>query len=258
MSKLIPRLDTGTAAELIRSIESKLREGNPPESVVQFWHSAAYPNPLGGEAANETDMRRWRNLVAAQMVGLPTGTPESNARHGMVLGRAIAEAINPLPSDAAHDGVWSFLSLVVFPDIVWARWPAGREHGSELPRDRWIGRPMGRDRNYLKQSWRRWTLLGERLEGNGAPLLEDELVNLLERSALARNARLVQLAAEQVAAWPPAEQGGRMMHVRRLMRELRRQTGGYLLDVLEDEEMRQIVKRSATSALQPPPERAEL
>ena len=92
--------------------------------------------------------------------------------------------INPSPSDAAHDGVWSFLTLMLFPDILADRWPATSPSG-ELPRDRWIGRQAGRDRNYFKLAWRRWRILGTVMSETGDAFGEDEFGALFERSAVA-------------------------------------------------------------------------
>ena len=156
---LVPRLTVGAALARLGEIEVELRGGTPAKDLVREQLGPAIPNPTGGSAATESSLHQWRSGVLDVMAGVDLGSATDNAVHSMCLGRAIADVVNPSPSDVAHDGVWSFLSLMLFPDVLASRWPAASPVG-ELPRDRWIGRQAGRDRNYLKLAWRRWRILG--------------------------------------------------------------------------------------------------
>ncbi|WP_156415652.1 hypothetical protein [Terrabacter sp. Soil811] len=176
------------------------------------------------------------------MTGRGVGTISENSTHSMYLGQAIEEVIHPSPSDAAHDGAWSFLSLMLFPDVLAARWPASSDL-SELARDRWIGNQVGRDRNYLKLAWRRWQVLGQVMTETQDPFGEDEFGALLERSAVARNTRLVQCAAREVASY--GGDLGRMDFTRGLMRGLTALTGPLQLDILSDRELVELVRDTA-------------
>lgn len=243
--KLIPRLTAAQAGERLDEIEQSLQSGARSLQLVRVEIAGAVPNPTGGEAATREDLHRWRRRVMDALEGVGTGSKVLNDLHAIRLGKAIASEINPSPSDAAHDGTWSFLSLMLFPDVVLARWPADSESGG-LSRDRWIGAQLSRDRNYLKLSWRRWQILGTVMESAEVPLGEDEFGALLERTAVARNVRLVRAAAREIVAF--RSHGARMMFARELMKEITFLTGPVLLDVLGDHELEEIVKSAAAAA----------
>lgn len=239
---LMPRLSTGDAMTRLAQIQEELQRNTPAKDLVIERLGQGVPNPTGGSAATEDDLRRWRRGVLASMEGLGLGTMSENAIHSMHLGRAIVEVIHPSPSDAAHDGAWSFLSLMLFPDILAARWPASGDLG-QLAKDRWIGNQVGRDRNYLKLAWRRWQVLGPVMSETQDPFGEDQFGALLERSAVARNIRLVQFAAKEVTSY--TGDLGRMEFTRGLMRGLTALTGPLQLDILSDHEMVELVRATA-------------
>lgn len=226
--KLIPRFTPAQAGERFKELEDWVTDGHDIGEQVTYEFLGAAPNATGGEAPNAADLRIWRDEIAGRMQSFPPGGRRDNDRHSMMLGKAIAEVIDPSPSDAAHDGAWSFLSLVLFPDLVHARW--GSQDG-QLPQDRWVGKQAGRDRNHLKTAWRRWDLLGPVMEGAEDPLGEDELVNLLERTSLARNRRLIRLAAQAVLKYTGST---RMDFTRELMIRVTYHSGPLLLDLLPD------------------------
>lgn len=242
MHVLIPRLSTGAAMTRLTFLQEELQRNTPAKDLVIERLELGVPNPTGGRAATEDDLRCWRSGVLGALEGRGVGSTSENAAHSMHLGRAIVEVIRPSPSDGAHDGSWSFLSLMLFPDVLAARWPAS-DNSSQLAKDRWIGKQVGRDRNYLKLAWRRWQVLGLVMSETQDAFGEDEFGALLERSAVARNGRLVQLAAREVAAHEG--QLGRMEFTRALMRGLTALTGPLQLDVLSDEELAALVETTA-------------
>lgn len=244
---LIPRLSAGAALTRLNEIQAELRQGTAPEDLVREELGPAIPNPTGGTAPTSGDLRRWRSGVVSALRETSLGSATDNALHSMRLGQAIEGVIDPSPSDASHDGTWSFLSLMLFPDLVAARWPATGPAG-ELARDRWIGSQAGRDRNYLKLAWRRWRALGSVMEELSDPFGEDEFGALLERSAVARNGRLVELAARQVATY--RGNLGRTEFARGLMRGLTALTGPLQLDILTYAELLAHV-RAASLAVDP-------
>ncbi len=239
---LIPRLTAAAAFARLGEIEAQLGEGTPAKDLVTEHPGSAVPNPTGGSVATESDLRRWRSGVTEALTGVHPGTQPENAVHSRLLGQAIDEVIGPSASDAAHDGVWSFLALMLFPDVLASRWPAPGPAGA-LPKDRWIGRQAGRDRNYLKLAWRRWRIMGPVMEETGYAFGEDEFGALLERSAVARNVRLVRFAGQAVATYSGST--GRMEFTRSLMRSLTAETGPLQLDILSDDELYDLVTRVA-------------
>lgn len=244
--KLIPRFSPGQAAARLEQIQVQLASGKRALELVQTDFAGAVPNATGGEAPTHTDLGKWRKGIMDTLDGLRTGSKAENDIHAMELGRALNAIIAPSPSDAAHDGVWSFLALVVFPDVVHARWPADPVT-RELSKDRWIGRQVGRDRNYLKLSWRRWQVLGPVMEHATPTLGEDEFGALLERSSVARNTRLVRIAAQEIVAF--RDEGARTEFARALMKRITQLTGPLNLDILSDEELVEIVRDCAITVL---------
>lgn len=240
MNRLVPRLTTGQAQQRFVELEKLLDEDGLVETFVAVDLPIAAANPTGGQVATPAEIAGWREAILHRMEEIPPTRGEA-ARFGAELGRAIEEIISPMRADAAHDGVWAFLTLAVLPDVVLRRWGPGGEN-NRLPADRWIGRAAmggGRDRSYLKTVWRRWRVLGPLMLQ--APMLgEDELVQLFERTAIARNERLVRVCAQEVLAF---EGQGRMEFARELMKLVSYQTGVRLLDVLPDEELEALVQR---------------
>lgn len=250
-SLLMPRLSAGEAYELLTEHACALGRGVSPESLVRT-DVLGTPNPTGGSAATPADMERWRREILERVGGVDTGSREGRDRLGLLLGKAVHEVISPIPADVAHDGTWSYLSLVVFPDVVNRRWPGERVNGQVvLPPERWIGhQTTARDRNYLKLSWRRWVILGE-VMSEAQPLLgEDEFGALLERTAVARNKRLVMTAARVVVERGPEYPGGRMDFARRIMKRIAARTGPLLLDICTDDELMDVVAAEADSCFE--------
>ena len=235
---LVPRLTAGAALIRLAEIEAALRRGEPASALVIERLGPAIPNATGGRAANEGDLRMWRSGVIDALDGLVPGSSSDNARHSMRLGEAISVVVNPSPSDASHDGTWSFLGLMLFPDLLALRWPSTDPSGG-VAKDRWIGSQAGRDRNYLKLAWRRWQILGAVMTELQDPFGEDIFGALLERSAVARNPRLIRAAARQTSSYRGSL--GRMEFTRALMQGITAMTGPLQVDILSDEEIERLV-----------------
>lgn len=237
--KLIPRVTLSAAERRLTELQEQLRDGCDPSQLPIIALEKAAVNPNGGEAPTTADLVRWRDGVMAHMEA--HGAQMSD---GPRLGEALVTVIDPSPGDAAHPETWSYLGLWLFPDILASRW--GLKDG-RLPRDRWIGsQGGGRDRNHLKTWWRRWCLFGDLLLDGGKPLGEDELVNLTERTALARNGHLVRAAAGAIQRHPGDD---RMLFTRELLKALTYKTGPVMLDVLDPGEIEELVARTAEEVL---------
>lgn len=246
-SLLIPRLSTSEASKILTDHARSLEGGALPEELVRLEDVPGTPNPTGGAAASPADVQRWRWEVVELLDGIDTHSREGRDALGVALGQAIEDVIHPVPADVAHDGTWSYLSLVVFPDVVNRRWPGEvRNARLILPDERWIGhQTTTRDRNYLKLSWRRWIILGEVMREARPRLGEDEFGALLERTAVARNRRLVTAAARTIILRGPRYPGGRMEFARQFMKRIAERTGPLLLDILSDEEILSVVGAEA-------------
>lgn len=253
---LVPRLKASEALQTFSAHEKALSEGCDPSDLVDT-EDIGVANPTGGSAPGQAQVKKWRDEVVSRLSGIDLSTLDGRQRHGLLLGRALAEVINPGKADAAHDGVWSYLSLRVFPDVVHDRWPGARSQGEvTLPVDRWIGGAGNRDRNYLKLAWRRWTLLGDIME-TASPLLgEDEFVQLLERSAVARNKSLIREVAKVVLEYGPYQPGGRSQFARDFMMLVCMKTGSLYLDILSEDEIHDFVQREAAGVVRSKARRA--
>ena len=142
--------------------------------------------------------------------------------------------MNIVPADAAEEGVWSFLSLVLLPEFAPWRFPSRTE-------ERLIGRP----RNALRRLWWRAWALGPDLswapEGC-TPLTEDESVQLMERPTVSRNQRTVK--AVQNALWRAEKAGielSRTDLVRLLIPRVRAARSNICLEALTDESLDELL-----------------
>ncbi len=243
---VIPRLRAGEAIQLLADHARRLGEGTTPDYLVDTGRIST-DDPGAGPLPDTARIDEWREAIVTRLTGFDLRTKDGRDGYGMAVGRAIAEVIDPIGSDASHDGVWSYLSLRVLPDVVYARWPGETIVGElRLPADRWIGAQGGnRDRSYLKQSWRRWEILGD-LMSRADPLFgESEFAALLDRPALARDRRLVREAASAILVHGADQPGGRAEFARRLMSLIAARTGSMLLDILSDEELHDLVEGDA-------------
>ncbi len=241
--KLLPRLTAEQAVKRLKTL-NELMTSHSNAELASLDDHPALANPVGGPAATTQDLKGWQAQLLERMSGYRTGSTISNNQHSLELGRALAEIINPVPADAAHDGVWSFISLHMLPELMLARWPLTSDGTTTLAVDRWIGNQAGRDRNYMKLAWRRWRILGPVMLKASPPLGEDEFGGLLERTAVARNARLVQFAAETVVSFDTTQMG-RMTFTRELMKHVCYATGARVLDCLDDDELMSVVRGAA-------------
>lgn len=235
---IYPRLARGFG--LARLAEVREIAENDPERIVElvtYHHPNAAPVATGGTLATAERLRdireevgeavsEWRNRIIGS----------SSASFDSKLGASLHQSIQIVPADAAAEDVWTFLTLMVFPDFAYQRFP-------NLPDARCIGTA----RNVLRRVWVRYEILGDLLE-EGSPILgEDELVGLFERTALARNRRLVRALAETVLEY--AGNGSRSEFARKLYRRAVITTGPQLLDLMEPEELRAYVDKCAKVAM---------
>jgi hypothetical protein len=228
-----PRLSFPFAKARISEIaETMSRDGlSGVQALAREEHPRAAPVATGGHAANAEDIKNVRATVVKTLepwwhLGV---VPRSQAAaFDLTLGCALHENLKIIPADAAHDETWSFLTLVVFPDVAVIRFP-------DMHVDRLIGKP----RNVLRRAWFRQEVLGDLLHSTDRPLGEDELVGLFERSALARNRALIRRLAVAVLAYdgPLA----RSEWARELYKRVTFTTGPRLLDALSDAELDAII-----------------
>jgi hypothetical protein len=199
--------------------------------LVEIDHPRAAPVATGGSPASKEQIRSVRKAVeGAVNKWVIQGTVASDeiAAFDRTLGRALHESMQIIPADAAHDEMWSFMTLVVFPDLAVLRFP-------DLHEDRLLGKP----RNALRRAWLRHEVIGDLLYSASRPLGEDELVGLFERSAVARNRSLVRRLTITVQEYNGL---GRSKWARKLYRDVTVATGPRLLDAVSDEELDALIR----------------
>lgn len=237
-----PRLPLATAQVRLSEL-SEAHERGGLDAVAQMAgceHERAAPVPTGGQVASVTEIDGVRETVLDALAPwLQRGVvPRSDSStYDSTLGRALHSRLQIVPSDAAHDGVWSFLTLIVLPEIAVLRFP-------EMHSDRMLGTA----RNALRRTWQRQEVLADVLPRASRPLGEDELVGLFERTSLARNRRLVRRLARAVLAY---EGPNRSRWARDLYKRVTFLTGPRLLDALSDDELDVLIEDARSENARP-------
>ena len=150
-------------------------------------------------------------------------------------GELLHSQMQVVPADAASEGVWSFLTLVVLPDVALWRFPTG------VPA-RFLGMPRN---TFRRLWWRAYTLEGANDPGASErePLGEDELVGIFERSSIAGNASLARAMTRAVRALSPEPGVPRSEVMRDLAKRVRRLLAYISVAVLDDRALDGIVAR---------------
>ncbi|WP_135452761.1 hypothetical protein [Mycobacterium sp. DL99] len=229
MKLCYPRLNRGDAEAIFDELRTRYAVGGRAALAdeVRFDHERKVPVATGRIATPE-EIAGVRQSVLEHMASwLVQERISDKAGFDGALGRSLHGVLNIVPADAAHEGTWSFLTLVVFPDIAAVRFP-----------DFHINRFIGTARNALRRPWQRQEILGDLPEDRGRPLGEDELVGLTERSALVRNRRLARALAGRVQAY---DGPNRSQWARGLYKSATFQSGVRLLDALDDAEIDRFV-----------------
>lgn len=238
MSRFIyPRLSLGQSEarleEVIDAYSSNGLSGVAQLAVHEF--SKAAPAPTGGKVA---DPDRLAMVREAALDGISEwyerGIVPREEVHlfDLALGAALHPSLEIIPADAAHTDTWSFLSLIVMPDVSALRFPS-------LHRTRMLGLP----RNALRRPWLRQEVLGDILNSETS-LGEDTLVGLFERTALSRNRVLVREMARQLIRYTGAIARSRL--ARDLSKRVVLATGPSLLDSRSLGEIEELVTTALT------------
>ena len=233
-----PRLPIEAARRLITDIRDASQDGvRGVSKLASISHPKAAPVATGGRQASAELLVSVREVVldaVGDWVGngeVPRGQlADFDAR----LGGALHKSLGIVPADAAHAGTWSFLTLVLLPDVAVTRF-------NDLPDERGLG--TKRERNVLSRAWMRWEALGDMLLDGSPPMGEDELVGLLERTAVARNRILVHELAKVVIGYPGKT--ARSEYARELYKLVRHRTGPLMLDLLSPDELALLVQSEA-------------
>lgn len=241
-SLLYPRLPRAVAQNLI--LERTDASLSDLATLSTLAHPDAEPSATGGHPVDAHKLLQVQTSIReiAANAGYPRPLGTATQNFDRPCGSTLLRTMDIVPADAAEEGVWSFLSLVVVPEIGPWRFPGRSEE-----------RLLGRPRNVLRRTWWRAWALGPDLEhapDGCTPLGEDESVQIMERPSLGGNRRTAR--ALQAALWR-AEQSGvpvaRSEMMRELARRLRAAKSHISLDALDDSVLADLLDRLAGEAL---------
>jgi hypothetical protein len=163
------------------------------------------------------------SLVSAGMNAVVRGNvAEWDRTVGWALHHATSTpATRMSPMEAASTDVWSWLTLVLMPDIALQRFP-----------DASSSRMNGGPRNVFRKVWWRVEVLGE-LADPALPrtLGEDELVGIFERTSLGRNRQVARAIFRRIIAF---DDRGRTEYARALSRTVLRDLAHVSTALLDD------------------------
>lgn len=241
-----PRLDTAAALEMIREqagqpvgdLVSAARESH---ARVSWYPTARDQVPVERLRQIQTEARAIARVYGYPGVGRGRGLTEFDQQ----LGRLLFDRMDILPAEAAHPGVWAFLSLVLMPDVAHWRFP-------NLQAKDDYERLTGGDRNVFRRVWWRSYALGPEL---AEKLLEDEAVGIMERPSIGMCPSVARAVARQHIATIEANPAlARTQLMRDATKRLRRLSPNLSLYSLSDEDIRVLVAEvfdSSVAALAP-------
>lgn len=216
MSNLLsfPRLRPADAHALATQFLS-----DPSSLTHQFSYSEQVYAPIGGQRVSEASLRHVRESVIEAVDLAHRSSCESppgqsgisrEAFFDSFVGLALHRELNMCRSEAAVPGVWSWLTLVLLPDVISIR----------SPRTDSVNRLIGGTKNIFSVTWWPVEILGPDLVRSRSMLQVDEVVGLFERRAgLSRYNALAIAYAKAVQESDPT---GRTKVTRRFAKQIRR------------------------------------
>lgn len=236
-TKVCPRLGRTDALALFEEIRmAHERDGSRVLiDFIRFGHDRAAPAETG-RPISEAELRDMRRSVLEQLYRDGAHMPDST--FDLRLGAILHREMPFVHSDLFHDGTWNFLTLCVFPDLLYRRFPnPGRDRATATTRRR----------NVLQRVWLREHLLGDLIHRPGISLSEDEFVQLLERGSIARVPGLIGIMVEAMVEVAPTGRPEALS--RELLKRVVQQTGVVLLEALSADQLRALVRAEADAAM---------
>lgn len=239
---LYPRLSAGIGRAIaVKMATMDLRE---MEAEGRLLHPQAAPNATGGKPAPRAKIAAIQAVVRG--VAVDFGYPRrmniaKQAEFDRICGTLLLREMNIVPADAGQKDVWTFLSMVVLPEIAPWRFI-----------DRSPERLLGGVRNVFQRLWwRAWALgpdLTDTPEGC-APFGEDEYVQIMERPSLAGNRRVALGIQTVIRESDPRNQDvQRGLLLREHVKRVRAVKSHISLDSLSDDQLLTILRETKSAA----------
>ena len=238
-----PRLSTGVAMTM-------LGELNRVETLAKLTarastsdpHAESYPT---GITRSNVDLLRLRSVVVA--IAKQHGFPGTLAARGEAatnfdreVSSALLDEMDLLPADAGSDDVWSFVTLVLLPDVAFWRWPNPKRLADY---ERLIGRP----RNVFRRLWWRAYCLGA---DASLKVFEDEAVAIMERPTIGGDPRLAQAIVTNHLRMVASDGTiPRTELLRQVAQRVRRLSMVRTFAALDDDELIDLIEQAALDAL---------
>lgn len=237
-----PRLPRAAARALVEE-----RAEWPPEKLCQASHVShplAAPARAGSLVPNHLliqvrDCVRMALDITDPKFDWPVPTSRV-AEFDRIVGRELYENMKIVPADAASEGVWSFMTLILLPEVGPWRFPGAGDK-------RYFGVP----RNVLRRTWWRAHILGPDLggsTGNSPHLGEDELVQIFERSTLSANPWVARAIVSTIHIGSEDITAARSAFVRDFTRRLLRMTPWLSLDALPSHDLERLLADLASDS----------
>lgn len=227
---LYPRLSRSEGLTRLKQFEH-LSPGDL-RKLASLEHPQAAVAPTGGVPASTGDLEavQFEVRAIADAAGFPNELRGNEQAFDRPCGTGLRNVMNIVPADAASEDVWTFLSVVVLPEIGPWRFPKRAEE-----------RMLGRPRNVMRRLWWRAWALGPDLDAKPegcTPLGEDEFVGIMERPSIGGNPNTAQAVCD--AIWR-AEANGLSMARSEFARQLTRRFRGIMahvsVDALDDRDL---------------------
>jgi len=188
---LYPRLPSPTAKDLVQKQAHLSVTELRLSSALS--HVSSAPAATGGHPIDAQGLERLQNGLRelADRFGFPGGLDLARQQQfDRECGSFLFNTMGIVPADAADEGVWSFLTLVLAPEIAPWRFPNRTEE-----------RLLGKPRNALRRLWMRAWILGPDLTATPEgckPLTEDEYVAIMERTRIGGSPHLARGLQETI------------------------------------------------------------
>jgi len=238
---LYPRLPTH-AARAIFAEHAGLQPIDLRDSA-SITHPLAAPNPTGGRPVPGAMLTKVQHAVRELAVdfGFPAAMSMSKqAEFDRICGTLMFDQMSIVPADAGHAGVWSFITLVLLPEV--APWRF---------RDRTEERYLGGPRNTFQRLWwRAWSLGPDLTEvpSGVAAFGEDEYVQIMERPTISGNQRVARALQAEMHRLPAETYKNRAQVLRRAVIRIRAARSHYYLDLLSDDQLAALMRDQVEAA----------
>ena len=250
---LLPQLPSIKAKVILEDIASKSNcETLDPKG--NFKVEGIFYVPTGGQIINDENLEKLRNnvLEKAKEYGFPSTNQKSFLEFEYEVAKILSNWsylwINGEPSgESFRNDFWSYLSIVIMPDIVSWRWgfpPEGE------PTKSWSVRFIGGGRNAFQRIFRRILSLDrgpshEDRFGLIRELKEDDFSNILERTSLGSNSRIAIPLAEEYLAMRQRRKDMKASNQLKIYREATKDLRSYgvvqSLDLIDSNNLKELI-----------------